>query len=583
MRGRVNVLSPDGKLRSAKKGMRFTVGETITTGKKSLAILKLSDSSILKVEPNSKLIIEALIDRKKRGYSGVSSFVLATGGLMVDVVKQFAGPHSLKIKTKTVALGVRGTHFYSFIDHKSNDFWTTVKEGNVEALDYKNDDYEVVSKGRSLVFLKGKKLTKPMVYKWSRTIHWSRDKKSATGSKKNRRKLAKARRAELKKRMASALKRKKRKFKKKLRALQRKYRKKRKKPVKVLDRYINRLKLTLQIPPEAIKKLLSNKKIRKWIGLMLKQESNRTKLTRRKKRDYLNVYKEQLIKLAFQKHQGGKWPKMPAKLSDQDRFIIGELMEKASGLENRPSGRRKKVREKKAREKKVKFVDKSKDDLIKERSRKAKRGKLHKKCGYRFLPPSGYKSYEIIKFEYNKCTTFLAGMDVLICGATLVNKIAKACEYLKLKLSKANKTKKLTEKEIIAKYLEDNKEELKNCALKPLRLSEYKTLKIMQDQLKRYKDFRVGMNSRKCPSFRLKIIDKSIKFIQGKIDKEESKNSPSVKKVKDDMLKLCAGPISQGFPCKVSDKRCEEGYFQAAKKKDETTGHTIYACAKMEF
>ncbi len=158
----------------AKARDKFFDGSEITTGINSFAILKLPDGSTLKLDPETDLKVEGLIQKKGDGYKGSSYLILSIGGVMVDVVKKFSGPPSLEIETvNQMAFGVRGTTFYIFHDKESGDVWGTVRQGQVMAMDYAKDDSEAIDAGMSMAVVEGQVLTKPHKYHWSEKLKWS--------------------------------------------------------------------------------------------------------------------------------------------------------------------------------------------------------------------------------------------------------------------------------------------------------------------------------------------------------------------------------------------------------------------------
>ncbi len=175
IKGDAFILTKGEKNKKPMKIMeKFFDGSEITTADNSFAILKLPDGSTLKLDPETNLKVEGLIQKKGNGYKGSSYFVLTIGGAMVDVVKKFSGPPSLEIETvNQVAFGVRGTTFYIFHDKDSGDIWGTVRQGQVMAMDYAKDDSEAIDAGMSMAVVEGEVLTKPHKYRWAEKLKWS--------------------------------------------------------------------------------------------------------------------------------------------------------------------------------------------------------------------------------------------------------------------------------------------------------------------------------------------------------------------------------------------------------------------------
>ncbi len=176
VKGELFMLAKGEKARKQVQRMeKFYDGSELSTGPQSFAILKLPDGSALKLDPDSNLKVEGLIQAKGGNtYKGSSYLILTIGGIMVDVVQKFSGPPSLEIETTNrIAFGVRGTTFYIFHDQASSDVWGTVYKGSVEAMDYMHDDSETIDSGMSMAVVEGEVITRPHKYKWAERLRWS--------------------------------------------------------------------------------------------------------------------------------------------------------------------------------------------------------------------------------------------------------------------------------------------------------------------------------------------------------------------------------------------------------------------------
>ncbi len=107
IRGEATQLSPGAHLaRAVALGDKFIEDTSIVTGPKSFLKIKFIDNSELNVGPESKIVISEM----KKDSVGIIS--LLKGRIRTEVEKD-ANPHGNKffIKTRTAALGVRGTDF----------------------------------------------------------------------------------------------------------------------------------------------------------------------------------------------------------------------------------------------------------------------------------------------------------------------------------------------------------------------------------------------------------------------------------------------------------------------------------------
>ena len=173
-KGKVQTRSPsEAEAKVAKKGMKVLKGDTIITGKESFVIIKTCDNTTAKIDAESEIVVESLMQADQSGFAGFSKFILKAGGIMLDVVKIFDGPPSVQVKTrKGVEMGVRGTLFYVFDEVKTGNIWTSVHSGKVWVWDEAKDDYEEIDKDQSLVLLEGATFTRPQKWKWTKNLKW---------------------------------------------------------------------------------------------------------------------------------------------------------------------------------------------------------------------------------------------------------------------------------------------------------------------------------------------------------------------------------------------------------------------------
>lgn len=110
VRGTVNATTLAGDNFKIKKGVWLTEGTTLESAKSSFLKLLFVDKSQMNLGPESKLIITSFPKNK----AGI--ITLMKGQLRSKVTKDYMGikdknKSKLFIKTKTAAMGVRGTHF----------------------------------------------------------------------------------------------------------------------------------------------------------------------------------------------------------------------------------------------------------------------------------------------------------------------------------------------------------------------------------------------------------------------------------------------------------------------------------------
>ena len=134
MRGEVTQLSPGARMaRAVGIGDKFLEDTSILTGPKSFVKIKFVDNSEINLGPESKIVITEM----KKKSSGIIS--LLKGRIRTVVVKDSARPNSNKfyVKTRTAALGIRGTDFQTIYnpDNKMTSLLTYRGEVAMAKLD----------------------------------------------------------------------------------------------------------------------------------------------------------------------------------------------------------------------------------------------------------------------------------------------------------------------------------------------------------------------------------------------------------------------------------------------------------------
>ncbi|MDD4973500.1 MAG: FecR domain-containing protein [Bacteriovorax sp.] len=140
IRGEATQLSPGARLaRVVILGDKFVEDTSILTGAKSFIKIKLIDNSEINLGPESKIVISEM----KKNSVGIIS--LLKGRIRTEVEKDSAKPNSNKffVKTRTAALGVRGTDFQTIYnpENKMTSLLTyrgEVAMAKVDETTYKN-------------------------------------------------------------------------------------------------------------------------------------------------------------------------------------------------------------------------------------------------------------------------------------------------------------------------------------------------------------------------------------------------------------------------------------------------------------
>ena len=178
-KGNVEVLSKKSKskmFQKVKKGAALEIGDIVRTRKDALAILSLDGGSKLKLNPDSAVTI-------KNTQKNNEEVFLNKGSVFINVLKskltKDAKP-KFNLRTKTVAMGVRGTSFFASYGKQQKkkvrkDVWMCVNEGLVEVQNIKSGQKVNVKAGEGIKVDKGDKISEPKPLAWTQKLNWNMD------------------------------------------------------------------------------------------------------------------------------------------------------------------------------------------------------------------------------------------------------------------------------------------------------------------------------------------------------------------------------------------------------------------------
>lgn len=107
-----------GKPQVVKVGMGVDVGDVIRTDAASAVGITTSDNALVSLGPNSELVV-TLYSFNPTTHEGKMNAALNRGSLsMVSGKLTRQSPESVKIKTPTAVLAVRGTEFFAEVEDK---------------------------------------------------------------------------------------------------------------------------------------------------------------------------------------------------------------------------------------------------------------------------------------------------------------------------------------------------------------------------------------------------------------------------------------------------------------------------------
>lgn len=135
LRGKATFLSPGSmKARYLKLGQKVNEDTSVLTEKRSFVRIKFVDDSVINIGPESK----AVIVQMKKGSAGIIS--LLKGKLRTKVQKAGSEKNKFFIRTRSAAMGVRGTEFQTIYNPENNVTSLLTYQGEVAIV--KTDDKE---------------------------------------------------------------------------------------------------------------------------------------------------------------------------------------------------------------------------------------------------------------------------------------------------------------------------------------------------------------------------------------------------------------------------------------------------------
>lgn len=143
VKGEVFALLLNQKTYQLKSGQAFDATAEVFTKDKSLLKIELPDKTTMTLGPNSRMEVHA---RDLKAPTIVNLLYGRVRGVVDENLKKENSEHKVLIKTKSAALGVRGTDFY-IVHNKDNNITSNITlKGKVDF--YKNDDEEILEEQR---------------------------------------------------------------------------------------------------------------------------------------------------------------------------------------------------------------------------------------------------------------------------------------------------------------------------------------------------------------------------------------------------------------------------------------------------
>ena len=174
-KGEVLIKTLETEFAPVEKGELISAGDTLKTSSKSLAIISLPDGSKLKLGESTEITLEKLVERIEGESFGKTSIIMRAGRVLIDVINKGKEP-VFEIKTKNVALGVRGTRFFAGFDKNDqgeNDLWASVERGEIVVQNLSNNQTaDALENGQGMIIEGGKTFTQPQKYNWVRDMNY---------------------------------------------------------------------------------------------------------------------------------------------------------------------------------------------------------------------------------------------------------------------------------------------------------------------------------------------------------------------------------------------------------------------------
>ena len=132
---------------TARRDMDVFFGDTITTGDESEGLIVLVDESIIRINANSKIVLNSMISPAEKKHS----ILLFFGKLWNKVSKQALRKKVFEVQTPTAVCGVRGTDFET-ASYEDGTMLVRVNSGEVEVDNEVGREILVSNQGTQVSF-----------------------------------------------------------------------------------------------------------------------------------------------------------------------------------------------------------------------------------------------------------------------------------------------------------------------------------------------------------------------------------------------------------------------------------------------
>jgi ferric-dicitrate binding protein FerR (iron transport regulator) len=166
LEGTVSIGRGDSLL-AADFGSGLLQGDSVSTGRDSVAVIRTDRGGEIKLRENTVLRLDKL-QQETRVH-------LTKGGIFSKITRLIG--RSYTVTTPSVAAGVRGTEFfiaYGRTIEENPDVWLCVNEGSVAVVAHSGDKV-LVTEGEGVNILSGSRITEPRFFPWTKNLNWNTD------------------------------------------------------------------------------------------------------------------------------------------------------------------------------------------------------------------------------------------------------------------------------------------------------------------------------------------------------------------------------------------------------------------------
>lgn len=171
LKGEVGFIRGNEEMQRLTKEVSLGEQDVIETKEKSLAIISYGGNTV-KIGENSQFKINSLASLKNKRKD---SYVLKYGRAIFKYLGR-KNDKKLEVRTKNVALGVRGTTFFVFSSSgNTNMGGFAVKEGAIEIENYLSKKKVTLKDGEGILLNDKGKFSQVKNYDWIKLINWELD------------------------------------------------------------------------------------------------------------------------------------------------------------------------------------------------------------------------------------------------------------------------------------------------------------------------------------------------------------------------------------------------------------------------